>query len=671
MDPVSHMVPAPERPRIARLDPAVIAKIAAGEMILRASSVAKELIENALDAGARRIEITIGDRPDESLSIADDGIGMTAEELDIALEAHATSKLRSEEDLLRIGSLGFRGEALPSIGRVSRMEIVTAPEDGSGSRVCVEGGHRFPIEPAARSRGTTVRVEDLFFNSPVRKRFAKSASAEMRLLNRLVSTCALAFPEVAFRLEYRGSILLDLPIASGPLERVVQIHGAAFADKLLAIERSDPRVRIAGWIGVPELARPGTQHQSLLVSRRWVTAPWVSAALRQAFGDLLPPNRHPFAIVSLGIDPTRVDINVHPTKREIRFLDESLLFGELLRAAREQTERLVPTWSFDPHDRGGGALRHSPDDGGAQFTIPTAPKGFASRGDGFSTLERLFGAPPPPDSSRAQSGASMHHSDVPFAGVASSSADGIAERSSSPDHAELVVDHDEGARGDLALSDDTAEREVDAQSSGTMSASTDLATPAPAVADPHLVPLWQLHHRYVFAQTRQGLLIIDQHAAHERILYEQALARLQGSPATTQQLLFPAVVNLDPDEWDTFQEVKADLVQLGIDAEEFGRQAVLLRGVPALWSDDPSGLLRELLEDLGAGGRGTRQRFERLAASYACKSAIKSGRALTLEEMNSLVDQLFATRVPHGDPHGRPTFVQIALHDLDRRFGRH
>jgi DNA mismatch repair protein MutL len=191
------------------------------------------------------------------------------------------------------------------------------------------------------------------------------------------------------------------------------------------------------------------------------------------------------------------------------------------------------------------------------------------------------------------------------------------------------------------------------------------------VADPHLIPLWQLHHRYVFAQTRQGLLIIDQHAAHERILYEQALARLQGSPATTQQLLFPIVVDLDAEEWDVFQEVRADLVRLGIDAEEFGRQEVLLRGVPVLWSDDPAGLLRELLDDLGAGGNAGRQRFERLAASYACRSAIKSGRTLTLEEMNSLVDQLFATQVPHGDPHGRPTFVQIALHDLDRRFGRH
>lgn len=269
----------------------------------------------------------------------------------------------------------------------------------------------------------------------------------------------------------------------------------------------------------------------------------------------------------------------------------------------------------------------------------------------------------------------MHRSDVPFAG-ATSSLGGIAERGSS-EADESGIDQDPlqsdtaVPSGNTAESDNAAGLRVDAHPSGTMSGSTDSNTPAPAVADPHLVPLWQLHHRYVFAQTRQGLLIIDQHAAHERILYEQALARLQGSPATTQQLLFPAVVNLDPDEWDTFQEVKADLVQLGIDAEEFGGQAVLLRGVPALWSDDPSGLLRELLEDLAAGGRGTRQRFERLAASYACKSAIKSGRTLTLEEMNSLVDQLFATRVPHGDPHGRPTFVQIALHDLDRRFGRH
>jgi DNA mismatch repair protein MutL len=191
------------------------------------------------------------------------------------------------------------------------------------------------------------------------------------------------------------------------------------------------------------------------------------------------------------------------------------------------------------------------------------------------------------------------------------------------------------------------------------------------MADPALIPLWQLHHRYLFAQTRQGLLIIDQHAAHERVLYEQALARLEGTPAATQQLLFPTVVNLDAQDWGTFQEYRADLAQLGIDAEEFGRQAVLLRGVPALWSEDPAGLFRELLEEVAGGGQRARQRFERLAASYACRSAIRSGRPLTPEEMDSLVGQLFATRVPHGDPHGRPTFVQIGLHDLDRRFGRH
>lgn len=632
--PRAGLLPRSERPRIARLDPAVVAKIAAGEMILRPSSVAKELIENALDAQSGRIQVTVGERPDESLVIADDGIGMTAEELELALEAHATSKLRSEEDLLRIGSLGFRGEALPSIGRVSRMEIVTASDDGSGSSVRIEGGHRFPIEPAARSRGTTVRVEDLFFNSPVRKRFSKSPSAEIRVMTRLVSTCALAFPAVAFRLEYRGSVLLDFASATDPLERVVQIHGAAFADKLLAIERSDPRVRIAGWIGVPELARPGTQHQTLLVNGRWVSAPWVSAALRQAFGDLLPPSRHPFAIVSLGIDPSRVDINVHPTKREIRFLDESLLFGELMRAAREQTVRLVPTWNLDPRDPGGGAVRE--DAGNAGYLQMKLP-----REDGLSTLARLFGAPP--DTTPSPNAA-------PVANVATDTGS-IADVGMRP--------------GDIS----TAGTGVSLSADVTITA-TDSPT-APAVADPHLIPLWQLHHRYVFAQTRQGLLIIDQHAAHERILYEQALARLQGSPATTQQLLFPTVINLDAEDWDAFQEMRADFVQLGIDAEEFGGQAVLLRGVPALWSDDPAGLFRELLEDVGAGGRATRQRLERLAASYACRSAIKSGRTLTLEEMSSLVDQLFATQVPHGDPHGRPTFVQIALHDLDRRFGRH
>ncbi|MFN8548334.1 MAG: DNA mismatch repair endonuclease MutL [Candidatus Eisenbacteria bacterium] len=592
---------------MARLDPRVVSKIAAGEMILRPSAAVKELIENSLDAGARAIQISLGESADQWMEIADDGCGMSRDDLLLALESHATSKLRAEDDLLAVRTLGFRGEALPSIGRVSRLEIRTAEgEGGAGTKVVVQGGHLLFEEPIGRPRGTTVRVEDLFFNSPVRKRFLKSAQAELRLITRMVAACALAYPEVAFRLMHRGEPLLDLNAAADLRARLLVLHGSSFGPKLLTIEGESARGRIGGVIGVPELARPGSQHQTLLVNRRWVSAPWLALALRHGFGDLIPPQRSPFAVISLDLDPSRVDVNVHPTKREVRFLDEQALFGDIVRAVRARTTELVPTWSLDARDPGGAmpARAASPIE-----TIATHPR---------ELLPLLHGVAPT-----------------------------VRERF------EPNMPTPPGAPPD------------------TPNEASPLA-PELASAPAQLVPVWQLHDRYLFAQTRTGLLIIDQHAAHERVLYERALRNLAESSAPTQQLLFPVVLHLEGEEWAAFQSYGDELARLGIDAEEFGHRAVLLRGVPALWDRDAEGLFREMLHEVAhKPTRSGEERLRQLAASFACRSAIKSGAALGLEEMNALIDQLFATEVPHGDPHGRPTLIQVSLADLDKRFGRH
>jgi DNA mismatch repair protein MutL len=666
----------PTRRPVRRLDPRVVAKIAAGEMILRPFSAIKELVENSLDAGAEAITVTLGETPDTMLRVDDDGCGMDRDDLLLALEAHATSKLSGEEDLLRVTTLGFRGEAIPSIGRVSRMEIVTAAVEGAGWWVRVEGGDRRGPEPAARARGTSVTVEDLFFNSPVRKRFLKGPEGEVRLIVRLLAVFGLANPHVAFRLLSRGQMLLDLPAARDLAERIAAVHGPSFPAKLLPVAALTPVAALRGFVGIPELARPGTQQQVLLVNSRWVTAPWLSAALRQGFGDLLPGNRHAFALIELDIDPSRVDVNVHPTKREIRFLDESALFGVVMRAVREATASLVPGWNLDPSDPGSAAPVGDPRvpgggvwPGSGQRTGADAGPGgrSGSAADGLRLQESLFGS--------ARAGIDGRRALEVLYGRP-----GDAEHGDRPDGT-VAGDPEVGSGGGvpglgtgLPLLHDGRFASAGEHGPGNRPEGDDAALPGPAdgvdAGESGLVPIWQLHRRYLFAQTRQGFLVVDQHAAHERILYERALDHLRGMPAASQQLLFPAVIELDADEMASWREFGHDLATLGLEGEEFGGRSVLLRGVPATWGRDPQTLFHDLLHELSGAGRRGRDRVERLAAAWACRSAVRSGQVLTLEEMNAVIDQLFATRMPHGDPHGRPTFLLVTLEDLDRRFGR-
>lgn len=686
----------PQRRRVRRLDPRVVAKIAAGEMILRPLSAIKELVENSLDAGAGAITVTLGETPDALLRVDDDGCGMDRDDLLLALESHATSKLSGEEDLLRVTTLGFRGEAIPSIGRVSRMEIVSASVEGSGWWVRVEGGDRRGPEPAARARGTSVNVEDLFYNSPVRKRFLKGPEGEVRLIVRLIAVLGLANPRVAFRLLSRGQVLLDLPAARDLEERIAAVHGASFPAKLLPVGALTPAAALRGFVGIPELARPGTQQQVLLVNGRWVTAPWLSAALRQGFGDLLPGNRHAFALIELDIDPSRVDINVHPTKREIRFLDESALFSVVVRAVREATASLVPGWNLDPSDPGSAApVGDRPTDRGAWpgrgpggEEGPGSGRGVApwqgsgsdagannsqlqeslfgrARGgmDGRRALEVLYGRPGDPAPGARPDGGLAAGAGILSGGESLVPGTGLP----------LVHDGRFAASGDSDGGDAAGGiGSVRGGDDSTHGVGADAVEPADSVdvSESGLVPIWQLHRRYLFAQTRQGFLVVDQHAAHERILYERALEHLRGMPAASQQLLFPVVIELSPEEMASWREFGHDLATLGLDGEEFGGRSVLLRGVPANWGRDPETLFHDLLHELSGGGRRGRDRAERLAAAWACRSAVRSGQPLSLEEMNALVDQLFATRMPHGDPHGRPTFLLVTLEDLDRRFGR-
>jgi DNA mismatch repair protein MutL len=614
--------------KIERLPADVVGRIAAGEMIVRPSAAIKELLENALDAQAGRISVVVSEALDRRFQVIDDGVGIPREELRLALERYATNKITCEEDLLRVETLGFRGEALAAIAEISRLTITSRTAESEHAwTIHAEPGAIGEPEAAARALGTTVAVEDLFFNTPVRKRFLKKGPAEMRLARAIITAQALAVPGVGWSLELDGKRLLDMAPAPDLRSRLIQVHGKRIADGLLAVDWRDDGLALHGFLGVPELARAGRLHQTLFVNGRCVSSPWLGQAIRQGYGDLIPSHQQPWAVLFVTVAPDRVDVNLHPTKREVRFLEERLVFGCIQRAVRQAVAQLLPRFFLGASgSQRGSDAAGSPAGTGIRAGGGPRPSGAASF-DGLEAAGQLYG------------GGSQG------AGLSSDSAGS------------------EGGLGQGAGGDEEAG--VQAVIAGTE------ARPLGGEGSDSLVSLWQLHSCYVLAQTRKGLLIIDQHAAHERILYERILARMTSEATGAQQLLFPVVQELTEEEADLFQELKGNLARMGFDLEEVGERSVLVRGVPPIWrARSEAGLLRDLLDEAACLGIREGETLEGLARAFACRAAIKAGAPLSVEEMNRLVDELFATEMPHGDPHGRPTFVFISLHELNRRFGR-
>jgi len=581
-------MPATARRSIQRLAPETASRIAAGEVIERPLSALKEVLENALDAGARRVEIAVEGSLDRGFTVSDDGDGIGPEELDLALERHATSKIGSLDDLDRLASLGFRGEALPSIAAVSRLRITSRTEgEESAAFIAADGGAVTDRGRAARARGTTVEVRELFFNTPARRKFLKSPGGELRAALRMVEACALAFPEVAFRFTVDGRERLDWPPAGSVRERAGALWGPRHAEQRLEVQAERDGVRLHALLGLPEHARATRDGQTFLVNRRWIQSPVLGQALRQAYGNLLPAGRFPAAALWITLPAERLDVNVHPTKREVRFATEETVFGLIAGACAQALAPLHPPFTVvqggSSEPRWAGQVSEGPPD---QIYL------------GFDD-----GAPMPV---------------APAAG-----AGGPAARA--------VAGADEG----------------------------------PA--------LWQLHNTYILAPVRDGLVIVDQHAAHERVLYEEARARLEGQRGASQQLLFPALVELSRDQFELLLELGPSLQQLGWDLAPLGPPTVIIRGLPAGFHEDrPGALLQDVLDGVAedSGRTAHDDVTEKLARSYACHAAVRAGDPLTQDEMRVLLDRLFATTRPHGDPHGRPTFVRMALDDLHRRFGR-
>ena len=606
---------------IRLLPEGVVNRIAAGEVIERPASVVKELVENAIDAGARSVEITLEESGRRLIRVADDGHGMERDELPLALARHATSKLAQDGDLWSIATLGFRGEALPSIASVSRLTL-TSRAAGADNAWSIEAaaGAAGACTPAARPQGTTVAVADLFYATPARLKFLKAPRTESGHAADCVNRLAMCHPAIGFILVDDGRTLLrdgpheDAP--AGRLARLALVMGRDFAENALPIDAEREGVRLTGYAALPTLNRASAQHQYLFVNGRPVRDRLLHGAVRAAYADFLHRGRHPMAALFVDLAPDMVDVNVHPTKAEVRFRNAPLVRGLIVSALK----------------RALAAARHHAATTVADETLAAMRPHTGGTGRGAASPDRGYG-PPPPTGAPLLAEAQSHY------------------------HASL---------------DSPSARVEDAPPNAEAAQAAESEERAPA-AYPLGVARGQVHGTYVVAQTGDGIVIVDQHAAHERIVYERMKAALADTGIQRQILLIPEVVELDDAAVARLEARAGELADLGLVLERFGAGAVVVREVPALIGDgNTQGLVRDLADELGEwdDSSSLRQRLADVCSTMACHGSVRAGRRLNADEMNALLRQMEAT--PHAGQcnHGRPTYVELKLADIERLFGR-
>jgi len=603
---------------IRLLPPDIVNRIAAGEVVERPASAVKELVENAIDAGARRIDVTLKDGGRALIQIVDDGHGMDAEELSLAVERHATSKLPGD-DLAHIATLGFRGEALPSIGSVGRLAITSRKRDAASAwRLAIDAGVKGQVEPAALTAGTRVELTDLFYATPARLKFLKSSRSEFGHAEDVVQRLAMAHPEIAFSLSDGERVVLRYAAApsllddtkAARLERLSAIMGREFAENALPIEAEREAHRLTGFIGLPTLNKATAAQQFLFVNGRPVRDRLLQGAVRGAYQDFLARDRHPLVALFLDVPAAEVDVNVHPAKAEVRFRDPGLVRGLIVGAARHALAAAGHRASTTVADAAMGSFRPAtmaPSWGSAPWR--GAPAGFSS-----AHLPR-----------------------------------GVAEAV-----AEIYKPFEGFDRPQAAP------------------AGTETGAPA-AIAYPLGAARAQVHDTYIVAQTAQGIVIVDQHAAHERLVYERMKQALGAGGVKRQGLLIPEVVELEPAAAERLVARAGELGELGLALEAFGQGAVVVREVPALLGEvDVKGLVRDLADEIEEFGSALslKERLEDVCGTLACHGSVRAGRRLNLAEMDALLRQMEAT--PHSGQcnHGRPTYVELQLADIERLFGR-
>ncbi len=606
-------------------------KIAAGEVVQRPASVAKELIENALDAGAGDISLIVKAAGSELVQVIDDGCGMSPIDALLCFDRHATSKLARIEDLDTLRTLGFRGEALASVGAVAQVTLVTRRhEDAAGYRVHVEDAALVSSEPCAAAAGTSIAVRNLFYNVPARRSFLKTPATEFKHLVETFQFLALSHPGVAFSLYHDDNEVYRLPAETGKdataslRARVQRLLGAHLGDQLIGFQETTSYLSARGLVSKPDYFRRSRGEQFLFVNDRFVRDRYLEHAVRSAYEELIPDGAFPFFVVFLSMDPRHVDVNVHPTKAEVKFDDERGIYGFLRSVVRKAigSATLAPQFDFESDQAGAMGASTGGSAIAASWLTPPSRYGNAPGGGSGAGLSW----PPRREGGNAPEG---DLSALLYAGATP----GRASQS-------YLIPSASRSTSD------------DAEQDGA--------------------PIWQLHQRYILTQIRSGLMIFDQNAAHERILYEKAMYSLEIGMALSQQLLFPHTLEFSPGDFELVKELLPEFRKLGFEAELFSGRAVVVRGVPAdIKVGDERKILEEILEQYKMNRDTLKLRArENLAKSMARRGALRAGAKLDAKEMRSLIDQLFQCEMPYVCPYGRPTQISLSIDELEGRFSQ-
>ena len=618
-------------PQIQQLPPDVINKIAAGEVIERPASVVKELMENSIDAGATRIEVSLQQGGLQAIRISDNGHGIAPEQLPLAVASHATSKIRDADDLFRVGTLGFRGEALASIAAVSHMRIRCRTEASeAGAELLIQGGKLGEIEPCGCPAGTTTEVSDLFFNTPVRRKFMRTTQTEVGHASEAFTRIALANPQVHLTLRHNDRTLHDLPPSERWRDRIASLFGDPLAEGLMWVEGGDEQANVSGYVADPQFSRAANRMQYLFLNGRHIRDRSLQHALGEAYRGLLMTGRFPIVFLKLELPADAVDVNVHPAKLEVRFVDSGRLYSQLLGTIRGKFLATDLTARVGP-------------------TSESVADSAATAHDAARTQQHLREL-------------------VEWAHGGTSSA-AVPQQQS------------EAARSDSFVTTPTHPVALGGQASAIEPSpqQAEMTTSSPPQLPPPRVTFgsgqqgMQMQNRYLVTENDQGIVVIDQHALHERVLYEELREKMQTGKLETQNLLVPETVSMTAAEAAAALDARESLAQLGIRIEPFGGDTILVSSYPAMLANvSPSELVRHVVDQLMDGGRAPERRdiLDELLHMISCKAAVKAGDRLSAEEVTVLLEQRDLCQDSHHCPHGRPTALVFTRDELDKRFRR-
>ena len=617
---------------IQLLPDAIANQIAAGEVIQRPASVVKELIENAIDAGSTQIKLIVKEAGKSLIQVIDNGCGMSERDARMAFERHATSKIRQSEDLFAIKTMGFRGEAMASIAAIAHVELRSRRHrDEIGVRIHMEGSEVKSQEACQCTAGTSISVKNLFFNVPARRKFLKSNTVEMRHIIDEFQRVALANPDIFFSLHHNNAELFHL--ASGNLrQRIVGVLGNAVNKKLVPVSEETDVLKLYGYIGKPEFAKRTRGEQFFFVNQRFIKSAYLNHAIMGAYEEMLPKDTYPLYVIFLDIDPARIDINVHPTKQEIKFDDEKLVYNYLKVAVRHALGQynITPTLDFEQN------INFTSGFTPAQTTSPVSPKREKASTSGFGQRDSQKDY-----SLKAKEAANLKQWEQLYKGLESYDPPG------EEDHQEVAS---------MTIKSKWSE-DPDKREGGSIS-SQDQKAP------------YQIHHTYIISQIKSGFLLIDQQAAHERILYERYLNAMSQQQSFTQKELFPKNIIVAPSDVPILKAILPQVNQLGFDLQEFGQSSFVLHGVPANLSNgkDEQQIIESLIEQYKLNVELKLEIGENIARALAKSACIRRGQKLTILEMRELIDQLFACQLPYKSPSGRHCFLTYELDDLKKRF---